>query len=152
MKSITEYIRESLFDKDLIEKEHIKLDPTDLKKRDEVILYAQILCARNGWKFEEVKSGWGEKNAYAFEIKYNQHLSLVIDFINRMEFIYKWLEDGDIFYEIDSTYEIYNIDNWDEMLDPKQYIRAKSRVLSTPKKREKLPRLLRCVNKLKELV
>jgi len=151
MKSITEYIRESVFDKDLIEKEHIKLDPTDLEKRDDIILYAQVLCARNGWKFEEVESGWGEKNSYAFEIKYNQHLSLVIDFIGRVEFIYKWLEDGDIFYEINSTYEIRDIDNWDDILDPKQYFRVKSRVLSSPKKREKLPKLTKCVTKLKEL-
>lgn len=148
MKHLVQYIQESVFDKDLVEKDHIKLDPNNLEKRDDIVLYAKMK-----WKgFKEVESGWGENNSYAFEIKYNQHLSLVIDFINRVEFIYKWLEDGDIFYEINSTYEIRNIDNWDEMLDPKQYIRAKSRILSTPKKREKLPRLLRCVNKLKELV
>jgi len=152
MKHLVTCIQESLFDKDIIEKDPIKLNPTDLKKRDEVILYAQILCARNGWKFEEVKSGWGEKNAYAFEIKYNNHLTLLIDFINGVEFIYQWIEDDKIIYEISSTLEIRYVGNWDEMFDPKQYIRVKSRVLSTPKKREKLPRLVRCVNKLKELV
>lgn len=152
MKSITEYIRESVFDNDLIEKEHIKLDPTNLEKRDDIILYAQVLCARNGWKFEEEKSGWGEKNSYAFEIKYNDHLTLLIDFINGVEFIYQWIEDDKVFYEIISTMEIRYVDNWDDMLDPKQYIRYQSRnLLSTPKKREKHPKMLRCVNKLKEL-
>ena len=148
MKHLVQYIQESVFDNDLIEKDHIKLDPKNLEKRDDVVLYAKMK-----WKgFKEVKSGWGEKNSYAFEIDYNDHLTLLIDFINSVEFIYQWIEDDKVFYEITSTMEIRYVDNWDEMLDPKQYIRAKSRMLSTPKKREKLPRLLRCVNKLKELV
>ena len=151
MKSITEYIRESVFDKDLVEKDPIKLDPTDLKNKDEIVLYAQVLCARNGWEFEEVESGWGESRSYAFGIKYNSHLSLVVDFLNGSEFVYRWLEDGNVFYEINSTMERQYVDDWDEILDPKQFIRSRSRLISTPKKREKLPKLVRCIAKLKEL-
>ena len=160
MKSIVEYIQESVFDsktqmlpegvfdKDLVEKDHIKLDPENLKTRDEVVLYAQMK-----WPgFKEIKSGWGESRSYAFEITYNKHLSLIVDFLNGNEYIYRWEEDGDVFYGIDSTSELYYTDNWDELLDPKQYIRAKSRVLSNPNKRKRLPRLTACVNKLKELV
>ena len=152
MKHLITYIQESLFDKDIIEKDPVKLDPTDLKTRDEIVLYAQVLCARNGWEFEEIESGWGESYSQAFRIKYNKHLSLVVDFFNKAEFIYNWEEDENVFYGINSTIERRDVDNWDEMFDPKQYIRYKTRtLLSSPKKREKHPKMLRCVNKIKEL-
>ena len=154
MKHLKDIVQESLFDKDIIEKDPVKLNPANLHDCKEVALYANMK-----WPgFAEVESSWGvdprykhKAGPYAFRIKYNKHLSLVVDFVNDHNFIYTWEEDGKEFYSLDSIMDIQYVGNWDWILDPKEFVRMKNQILSRPKVREKLPHLAACVEKIKNL-
>lgn len=125
MKDISTYINESLFDKDLAKNAaNIKIDPTSINNREEVVIYAMSLP----YEFKEEKSGARDKEAYAFSINYNSHLSLYVDFVTPTEFIYEWRENGKPFYGISSTKEMDDIKDWSILLIPEKRVKELRRI------------------------
>ena len=125
MKDISTYINESLFDKDLAKNAaNIKIDPTSINNREEVVIYAMSLP----YEFKEEKSGVRDKEAYAFSINYNSHLSLYMDFVTPTEFIYEWRENGKSFYDVNSTREIDSVKDWSILFIPEKRVKEFRRV------------------------
>lgn len=114
MKTITEYIRESVFDKDLVTKDPKPIKIDEINDRDTAILY--IL---QNYKTEKDKSF--EPKGKALKIIYNDNLSMRIDFINRQEYLYTiYGPNEEEIYDCNSTREAYNT-NWATFLDMKKY-------------------------------
>ena len=114
MKTIAEYINESVFDKDLATREIEKINPEDIENRDDAILY--IL---QNYKTKPEES-W-EKNGKAIRIIYNPRLSMRIDIINKYEFLYTIYGPNDEeLFDCNSTREAYSM-HWEEFLDIKKY-------------------------------
>ncbi len=88
----------------------------DLDTYKEVVDYAQTL----GYDLKEVPSGFRDKNAKAFELKYNDNLSLNVDFVNNHEYIYEFKNNDKHVFGFNSTRETEKTD-WSVLLNPNSW-------------------------------
>lgn len=105
----------------IIEKLHISKDSKininieDIKDRDTALAYIKSL----DYKVEDIES-WEDKGK-AVRIYFNDKLSMRIDFINRIEFLYTIYGPGDtVIRDVNSTEEADRA-AWDRLLDMKKY-------------------------------
>ena len=114
MKSIEEYINESVFDDDLVEKDLPKIELEDVEDRDSALQYIMQ-------NYETAPEKSWEKKGKAIRIIYNPKLSMRIDFINKFEYLYTIYGPNDEeIYDCNSTREAYRT-QWDEFLDMRKY-------------------------------
>jgi ArsR family metal-binding transcriptional regulator len=112
MKALNNFILEKLhIDKD----SKIKINIEDIKDRDTAIAYIKSL----DYKVEDIES-WDDKGK-AVRIYFNDKLSVRIDFINKIEFLYTIYGPGDtVIRDVNSTEEA-DCAAWDRLLDMKKY-------------------------------
>lgn len=120
MKKIDNYLFEKFkIDSDIdTKKSDIKID--EIKDRDTALEYIE-----SNFKTEPIES-WEEKGK-AIKIIYNDNLSMRIDFINRIEYLFTIYGPND--KEIHASYSTDEADNtnWETFLDIRKYaLRLKS--------------------------
>jgi hypothetical protein len=146
MKSIVEYIGESVFDKDLVQKDVPKVKLEDVDNRDSALAYIE-----QNYKTAPEKS-W-EKKGKAIRIVYNSRLSMRIDFINKYEFLYTIYGPNDEeLFDCNSTREAYSV-NWGEFLDIRKYAaNLKAKRASFGKNKSGVDRMHKLADKIYELI
>jgi len=112
MKDLNNFITEKLhLDKDT----KMKINIEDIKDRDTAIKYIKSL----DYKVEDVESC--DDKGKAVRIYFNDKLSMTIDFINRIEYLYTLYGPGDnVLRDVNSTAEADDTD-WSRMLDIRKY-------------------------------
>jgi len=146
MKSVAEYINESIFDRDLVEKDPPKIKIEDIKDRDDALLYIE-----QNFNTKPEKS-W-EPKGKAIRIVYNPRLSMRIDFINKQEFFYTIYGPNDEeLFDCDSTREAYFVD-WGTFLDIRKYAaNLKTKRANFGRNKARVDRMHRLANKIYNLL
>ena len=146
MKKIDNYLFEKFkIDSDIdTTKSDIKID--EIKDRDTALEYI-----KSNFKTEPIES-W-EKNGKAIKIIYNDNLSMRIDFINKIEYLFTIYGPND--EEIHDSYSTDEADNtnWETFLDIRKYaLRLKSLRANFGRNKTYIDRMHRIAEKIFSLL